>query len=395
MTYAIYEGNLDRLEKKLVTIQNKCSKYGCEFTYKQTGEEFRTITTEEGEKVTARFILVEAEGVAKVNGWEFVAVIEHNNPTNIIRSFRTEYNVPERYYTSEPICEHCNSKRKRKDTYLIRNTETGEFKQVGKSCLKDFTNGLDADAVARYISWFDELIKGEAPSGGSYSRYYPIEEVMQLAVEAVNLYGYQKSISVYDAGYIGQQSTKEVVVDVWGGDRWAKKHYEKGFNVNREGNKEKAAAILSFVAGLENKFGYISSLKTLCSKEYCQGRDLGIVVSAVACYNREMEYQARKAQREAQQAKEQSALKNEWFGTIGERVEVMQPECKLLTSWETDFGTTYLYKFITDNGLVFTWKTGKSIGTGKKLKVVGTIKAHTEFRGLKQTELTRCKIVEE
>lgn len=395
MTYAIYEGNMERLEKKLATIQNKCSKYGCEFTYKQVGEEFRTVTNEEGENITTRFIIIEAEGIAKVNGWEFVAVIEHNDPTNIIRAFRTEYEVPERYYTSAPVCEHCNSKRKRKDTYLIRNTETGEFKQVGKSCLKDFTNGLSAEMVARYISWFDELIKGEAPTGGSYGIYYPVSEVMQFAVEAVNLYGYQKSISPYDEGYIGQQSTKEVVVDMWGGGRWAKKHEDKGFNVNRQGNKEKVAAVLAFVAGLENKMGYISNLKTLCSKEYCQGRDLGIVVSAVACYDREMEYQARKAKREAQQAKEQATLKNEWFGNVGERVEVMQPEMKLLTSWETDFGTKYLYKLITDNGLVFTWKTGKPVENGKKLKVVGTIKAHTEFRGQKQTELTRCKIIAE
>lgn len=38
---------------------------------------------------------------------------------------------------------------------------TGEFKQVGRSCLKDFTGGLDASAVAQYISFFDELIGGK------------------------------------------------------------------------------------------------------------------------------------------------------------------------------------------------------------------------------------------
>lgn len=391
MTYTIYEGNMERLEKKLAAIQSKCSKYGCEFTYKQVGEEFHTITSEEGKKVTARFIIVEAEGITKVEGWEFVAIVEHNTPTNIIRAFRTEYDIPDRYYTSTPICEHCNSKRNRKDTYLIRNTETGEFKQVGKSCLKDFTNGLSAETVARYISWFDELIKGEAPYGGSCVRYYPVKEVMQLAVEAVNLYGYQKSTSVYDNEYVGQQSTKQVVIDMLDGGRWAKPHEDKGFNVNREGNKEKSTAVLAFVAGLENKFGYISNLKTLCSNEYCQGRDLGIVVSAIAYYNREMEYQAKKVKKD----KEQANIKNEWFGTVGERVEVMQPECVLLTSWETDFGMKYVYRFTTDNGLLFIWKTGKTIQNGKKLKVVGTIKAHTEFRGQKQTELTRCKIIEE
>lgn len=395
MTYAIYEENITRLEKKLAAIQSKCSKYGCEFTYKQTGEEFRTVTTKEGEKFTTRYILVEADGIAKVNGWEFVATIEHNSPTNVIRAFRTEYEVPERYYTSAPVCEHCNSKRNRKDTYLIRNTETGEFKQVGKSCLKDFTKGLSAEEIAQYIAWFDTLIKGEAHSGSFCVQYYPVDEIVQFAVEAVNLYGYQKSISVYEDGYTDRQSTKDVVSDMLVGGRWAKKHEDKGFNVNRQGNKEKTAAVLAFVAGMENKFGYVSNLKTLCSGAYCQGRDLGIVVSAVACYNREVEYQAKKAQREAQRKAEQATMKNEWFGSIGERITVMQPECKLLTSWETDFGIKYLYRFTTDNGWVFTWKTGNFVESGRKLKVVGTVKAHTEFRGQKQTELTRCKIIEE
>ena len=394
MTYSVYEGNMERLEKKLATIKAKCARYGCEFNYKQVGEEFNTVIAEDGSKVTARFVLVEAEGKAQMNGWEFVATVEHNDPTNIIRVFRTEYDVPECYYTADSVCEHCNSKRNRKDTYLVRNIETGEFKQVGKSCLKDFTNGMDADVVARYISWFDELIKGEAPSGGSWVRYYKVSEVVELAVEAVNLYGYRKSTIPGEAGYFDGESAKSVVVDMWCGGRWAKKHLDKGFDVNREGNKEKAAAILAFVDGLQNELGYISNLKTLCSKEYCQGRDLGIVVSAVACYDREMDRQARKAQREAEEAKAREGLKNEWFGTVGERIEVAQPECKLLTSWDTDFGTKYVYRFVTEDGWVFIWKTCKAIQNGKKLKVVGTVKAHNEFRGQKQTELTRCKIVE-
>ena len=385
MEYAIYEENLERLEKKLATIQNKCSKYGCEFTYKQTGEEFRTITNENGERVTVRFVLIDAEGVAKVNGWEFVATIEHNSPVNVIRSFRTEYDVPERYYTSDPICEHCNSKRNRKDTYLIRNTETGEFKQVGKSCLKDFTNGLSAEAVVQYISWFDELIKGEAPSGSSFPVYYKVETVVQLAVEAVNLYGYQKVVSPYEEGYY-RQSTKEVVIDMLSGGRYAKVHEDKGFNTNREGNAEKAAEVLRFVASMETEFGYVSNLKTLCSGEYCQSRDLGIVVSAVACYNREM------ARKEKQEIEKKKAAKSSWVGTVGERVTLTSAEAKLLTSWDTMYGVTHLYQFVDGSGNVYTWKTSNYVENGT-VSVKGTVKAHSEFRGTKQTELTRCKVL--
>lgn len=154
MKYAIYEGNLDRLEKKLKRIFNKCKAYGCDFHYEQTGEEFRELKDEKGNKYTARFVLVEAEGTAVINDWEFVAELEHTEKGNIITGV-AGIEVPERYYTTTPVCEHCNSKRYRKNTYIVRNKTTGEFKQVGKSCLKDFTHGMSAEAVTQYMSLFD------------------------------------------------------------------------------------------------------------------------------------------------------------------------------------------------------------------------------------------------
>ena len=379
MMYEIFEGNMERLEKKLNTIRNKCQVYGCEFNFEVVGEVFHKVDDD-----TLRFVQVEASGIARVNGWEFVATIEHNNPMNVIRAFRTEYEIPERYYTSAPICEHCNSKRNRKDTYLIRNTETGEFKQVGKSCLKDFTNGLSAEAVVQYISWFDELIKGETPSGSSFPVYYKVETVVQLAVEAVNLYGYQKAVSPYEEGYY-RQSTKEVVIDMLSGGRYAKVHEDKGFNTNREGNVEKAAEVLRFVASMETEFGYVSNLKTLCSGEYCQSRDLGIVVSAVACYNREM------ARKEKQEIEKKKAAKSSWVGTVGERVTLTSAEAKLLTSWDTMYGVTFMYQFTDEAGNVYIWKTGNIIKE-TRVSLKGTVKAHGEFNGIKQTELTRCRV---
>ena len=84
MKYAIYEGNIDRLEKKLKRISNKCKAYGCDFHYEQTGEEFRELKDEKGNKYTARFVLVEAEGTAIINDWEFIAELEHTENGNII-----------------------------------------------------------------------------------------------------------------------------------------------------------------------------------------------------------------------------------------------------------------------------------------------------------------------
>lgn len=45
-------------------------------------------------------------------------------------------------------------------------------------------------------------------------------------------------------------------------------------------------------------------------------------------------------------------------------------------------------------GHQFLWKTGSYIEAqeGDKVTLKGTIKAHSEYKGIKQTELTRCKV---
>lgn len=66
--------------------------------------------------------------------------------------------------------------------------------------------------------------------------------------------------------------------------------------------------------------------------------------------------------------------------------------CKLLTSWDSQYGTTYLYKFVSANGYVFTWKTTKRLDVENVRGLVGTVKNRSEYNGWKQTELTRCKV---
>lgn len=64
----------------------------------------------------------------------------------------------------------------------------------------------------------------------------------------------------------------------------------------------------------------------------------------------------------------------------------------------------YLHKFKDEKGNVFTWKTGNPlgywdedgqwvcIGEGTQITLKGTVKEHSEYKGIKQTVLTRCKV---
>lgn len=392
--FAIYEGNMERLVKKITRIRNKCEKYGCEFHFAEVGEEFRTIELEDGSEVVARFILVEAEGIAKVNGWRFVAVIEHTDKGNIInKAFEIE--VPERYYTSSSVCEHCNSNRNRKDTYLVMNEETGEFKQVGKSCLKDFTGGMSAEGVAQYTSLFEELIEGEAPCGGYGEVYYPVKEFLMYVAETIKHFGYVRTqdseISTRDRAYNYFKVTHGGCFLEKVEERLRQEMESVSFNANS--NSELVEKALEWLESQELDNNYMHNLKTACSLEYTAYRNLGILASLFPTYNRELEYQAKKAEQERQRALQQASEQNSaYIGNEGDRVEIDVHSMECVTSWDTAYGVTRIYKIVDKKGNVYTWKTGNFIESEKVSKVKGTVKSHNEYRGIKQTELTRCKV---
>lgn len=395
--YSIFEGNMDRLEKKLNRIFNKCKKYGCEFSYRQVGEEFREIKDEQGNKYTARFVIVEAEGKAVVNGWKFIASVEHTEKGNIINRIG-EIEVPAKYYTTAAICEHCNSKRYRKDTYIVMNEESGEFKQVGKSCLNDFTNGLSAEAVAQYISLFDELIKGEAPWGGRGERYYKTETILRYAAETIKYFGYvrtqdsgrstsSRSFDYYCVDYDGWWMSRELLKDL------KKEMEDVNFNPNAADTVQLVKDAVSWVLSQDKDNNYMHNLKTVCSLEYVTGGNLGILVSLFPTYNRELEYQAERAEQERKRAVERAKEANsQHIGNIGDRIDVQVHSVTCLTSWETEWGITRVYKIVDVNGNVYTWKTGSYFNEDEVKTIRGTVKEHKEYRGIKQTELTRCKV---
>lgn len=392
--YAIYEGNMESLLKKVTRIRNKCRKFGCDFHFEEVGEEFREIKGDDDETTIRRFVIVEAEGKAIVNGWRFIASVEHTEKGNLFHA-AVDVEIPARYYDASPVCEHCHSNRSRKYTFIVQNEDTGEFKMVGKSCLTDFTHGMSVEGVSAYTAIFDDIIKAEEVKGGGgyHGNYLPVHEFLQYVSECIAKFGYIKRndeclmatvdrASDYlcvDRGYISLQAIV---------DDCRREMARVGFDANSAKNIERVDAALAWVAAQDESSNYMHNLKTACSLEMVSFRNAGILASLFPAYDRELEYQARKAEDAARLARESND--SDWVGSLNQRISFNVDDFRCVASWDTDWGTTRIYKFVDVDGNVYTWKTGKLLEDVKE--VTGTVKAHNEFRGTKQTELTRCKV---
>ena len=399
MVYAIYEEFFPDVEKKLNRIANKCKKCGNDFAFKVKGEEVRAI-----KKITPvdmigmpkpveylKFILVDVEGTAKIDNWECIAVLEVNDIGNIIRRINTEIEVPERFKTSKNICEHCNSKRGRKNLFVIHNVETDEWKQVGGDCLNLYTGGLNMEYVTAYLDGITELEEFDGFIGESRKHYYPVKDVLAFAVEIINKMGYFNSKSdcptkglvmimeFFDSNERIRKLNEEL----------ASAKLDVRFSRNDfflEETRETVDKIIDYYLNLNDESEFVHNVKIMLQMEYVQAKDFGFLCYLPEGYAKYINEQKERAKR----------IDAKHFGEIGKRYKDIEVLCmEVIASWETQWGVTMIYKFTLADGTILIWKTSTGIyfDRGEVLdKITFTVKEHTEYKGDKQTEITRCKV---
>lgn len=92
--------------------------------------------------------------------------------------------------------------------------------------------------------------------------------------------------------------------------------------------------------------------------------------------------------------------KTEYFGNVGDKIGMMMYLTHIgqyTTQYSFYSETQYVYTFDDHGGHCFVWKTTKdpvelNVEAKTSMYVKGTIKGHNEYKGRKQTLLTRCKI---
>lgn len=390
-TYLIPEFNMSGLEFKLNRIANKCKKYGCDFHFSKGAEVIKEVEAPSGVKANVKFIEVEVFGKAIAeSGWKFIATVEELDGGNVIRQADTSVVIPQRFFENPIVCEHCNINRYRKSACILYNASKDEWKEVGKSCLKDFTGGLDAE----HVSLIASAIQYAAESSSDYSgissgkKYFGIVDILCYATECIKHYGYVKSDSYeteptgkrtyrfYEAGELGRNF-----------DHAEEQMKAVDFNAYSDENHQMVNSAIEWVLNKEDdEFdSYIHNLQVIVRSKYVSNREISILASLMQIYRKHVQSE------ELKKARMEAESGSEWLGNVGDKIKVDVKSAELVTSWETQWGFSGLFKFIDVNGNVITWITG-SADLNKVTSISGTIKKLDEYNGVKQTQLTRCKL---
>lgn len=398
--FKIPAANVASLVAKIEKLNKRAAKLGCPAIRCEVGETFEVeeeivheLLGPTGVKKIRRYAWAEVEGPApKLNGYTFVATLEHTEAGNIVRTVPTE-TIPTEFQIRPQFCDHCKQNRFRRDTYVVRH-EDGAHQQVGSGCLRDFLGHKSPEAIARWSTYLATL-RGELEDEfGGYPDHAPdlfdTDYVFTAAAAAIRQHGW---VSRKSADEFGRRATAGRVSDEILWKPGTKGYTESRLNPTDEdkarGNRARQW-ILDNLTGELNE--YKNNLKVVASRKGLATRDFGIAASAISFVERELGIIA-------EQQKQRESKSNEHISAVGQRIasdltliSVREIGRDAYTRW--DAGISYLYKFEDAAGNSFSWFSSNKhdLTNGQTYKVTGTVKAHKEYKGRNETQLTRCKI---
>jgi len=366
----------------------------------------------------ASYQVVDLELVAErpaLAGWEFLAVVEPLQGGNLIRQVpgatiaEGELAPWADSSTTGMTCDHCKSARHRKEVFIVRadgsdsSVSAGTHKQVGRNCLESFLGGKSAAHIIAMLGWPDvvrEAGSDEEGGGGGYGHgevvHDPIKFLSWVAGVIREDGWLSRSAARDDADDFGTRPMRRPTADqalylvtkpFGASDTWAK---ERARCEPTAAEVERATAALEWARSLEGSSDYERNLALVARQEAMSPKHAGILASAIPGHTRALGREMERRQRAVRNAAQPSQHVGEVKARLGFDLLV---ERVIETS--TEWGPLHIIVMRDENNNLLVWKTGAaSANPGDRIRLKGTIKRHTEFNGEKQTELTRCDVVE-
>lgn len=325
----------------------------------------------------------------KIAGWTFVATIQHTDDGNILRKVGDTH-IPAKYRNVSTICEHCNTQRNRKDTYVLFNESKNEYKQVGRNCLADFF-GHDALMYAERAQYLCDLSDiaeaGEDMGfgGGGGPHYDALEVYLSHVAQCIRVEGWLSRSRAREM-YGAVQATADIAYEHMSRQMKPSQNFKPLYTeINQESSDlaDKAIEWCSNIEG-EDIADYLHNIRIIARRGVVESRDMGLGASIVAAYQRHLNDLHQKELR----AKRSEIAKH--VGTIGDRT-IFKLYVESVITCDSAFGTSFLHIMSDAEGNVYKWfSSTTTLDANKEYLLKGTIKKHGEYKGVKENVLSRC-----
>ena len=316
-------------------------------------------------------------------------------------------------------CDKCHKKIGR-NKYLVfskvgKKVETrDDLVVLGTSCAKDYFP-FSIESYFGYLeSAFEELGSYDEFSGslgGCSSHHYTLSAIYYATLACSdNLKVYEKE-GVTKGNVLGWLNNLKM-------DKYT--YYRDAYPI--PSNPIPFEDVISWIKDMYDTDEFVSDFHTNARSVFFKTLDdgtremrheinekyMGIAVYAMFASKQNHDKMVAKKIAEEERAKVNAEV--EYYGAVGDKFELTLTFDKSF-GFEGAYGFTYIHLFHDDENHVFAWsssngtyqcwcKTNGKDGfleyeVGKKYTLKGTIKAHEEYRNVKQTVITRCKVLKD
>ena len=394
--YKIPDYRIDKFRSDIRSLNRRADRLGVPLiTYQELGTElveYQDTRDPSGRTVKRSYkaVLVTVQGpVVRLEGWKFIACLDHVGDENIVIS---DGPVPLEYRTAGPKCEHCDTSRMRYKTYIVHHDTQG-YKQVGSTCLADFTGHKNADRVAALCEsvWeFDPGDYEEYEGGcGRTPSYIDLKSIVALSHKIIRTKGFISRTRAKDSGY-SEIATADTIAD-YIEPRRTPREKEDIIDIESE-DTQAVKEIFKWAGAIDPAVNseYMFNVRVIFQSGSIHYRYLGLAVASVSTYLNSLRKKA-----------ELLEFNNEHFGTIKKR-ETFDLKLLWIKAVEGIYGTSDMMKFVDSGNRMAVWFNSGSRHVnesdewteGITYRVKATVKRHDMYQDMAQTILNRVKWVE-
>lgn len=418
-------------ERAVATLNKQAKRLGVpEITIQYEGKVTRTrtiIQQRDGEAPGEIRYPVEVDRytvsrpVIKAAGWRIVgSVTATEEGRNYVEHIDKTTTLDISSYERVPAgrCQHCNTARSRKQTYIVLNDD-GRILQVGRQCLKELTFGCDV----RVLEWQSVLCQfdcgdgewGGGGGGGGSIKTIKLKDAIALTLAIaddrggwidnkyyVDHYG-ERKIAVEgthraSSALIRHHNQPETLIK--NATSKTPYDYSSQFDWGLSNNKTNAQFHELFQSKVEVAEAIIDEIRNIDQDSLDDfGRDIHYLVgfdwipvtkAGLCCYA--PRWLQRKKEREEQDRAEALDV-NEHIGEAGKRGTFHGLVLRRYKSWTSDqWGFCNLYVWADSDGRKVVYigsGDGGATDIGTAVRFKATIKRHDERDGIKQTVVSR------